>query len=135
MGQAVVSEKASKVPQFPTESETPGTSQTSSNLEVLSTYFMTQFRDVDFSIFDDLLVDILSYVSAEDLVNNCRLVCKKWEAVIEGHSVWKIKCQRENKRIPAITFNQIPQHYYRKIYVYNPYGRNLLENPCGEGKI
>ncbi|CAL1297687.1 unnamed protein product [Larinioides sclopetarius] len=87
---------------------------------------------VNFSIPNDLLIDILSYVPANDLIKNCRLVCKDWKSIIDGHSVWKLKCKREKKNIPSVTLQNIPIHYYEKIYFHNPYGRNLIQNPCGE---
>ncbi|KAF8794543.1 F-box only protein 17 like protein [Argiope bruennichi] len=87
---------------------------------------------VNFSIPDDLLIDILSYVPAEDLIKNCRLVCKDWKSIVDGHSVWKLKCKREKKCIPSISLRNIPNHYYEKIYIHDPYGKNLIQNPYGE---
>lgn len=115
-------------------SEIEHTFDDNSNLSNTSRHFMDKLKDADFSILDDSLIDILSFVSADDLILNCRLVCKNWQEIIDGHSVWKIKCQREKKNIPCVTLSRIPKHYYRKIFVFNPYGRNLICNPCGEGK-
>ncbi|KAG8182281.1 hypothetical protein JTE90_029353 [Oedothorax gibbosus] len=111
------------------------TSEDNPNLANTSHYFMDKFEDADFSKLDDLLIDILSFVSADDLIYNCRLVCKEWKEIIDGHSVWKIKCQREKKNIPTVLLNKIPKHYYRKIFVFNPYGRNLIRNACGKGEL
>ncbi|XP_035215606.1 F-box only protein 27-like isoform X2 [Stegodyphus dumicola] len=87
----------------------------------------------EFSIPDDLLVDVLSFVPHQDLIQNCRSVCKQWRDIIDGHGVWKIKCERERKTVPSLKLRNLPVHYYQLIYLFNPYGRNLIRNPCGEG--
>ncbi|XP_035215607.1 F-box only protein 27-like isoform X3 [Stegodyphus dumicola] len=86
----------------------------------------------EFSIPDDLLVDVLSFVPHQDLIQNCRSVCKQWRDIIDGHGVWKIKCERERKTVPSLKLRNLPVHYYQLIYLFNPYGRNLIRNPCGE---
>ncbi|KAG8182280.1 hypothetical protein JTE90_029352 [Oedothorax gibbosus] len=89
----------------------------------------------DLSELDDVLVHILSFMSVEDLIFNCRFVCKEWKEIIDGNGLWKIKCKRENRCIPSAILNPIPQHYYRKIYIFNPFGRNLVYNPCGKDQF
>ncbi|XP_015929054.1 F-box only protein 27 [Parasteatoda tepidariorum] len=86
----------------------------------------------NFEIPDDLLIDVLSFVPSNDLITHCRLVCKLWKEIIDGHGLWKIKCEREKKYFPSLKFEKIPLHYYRMIYIHNPYGINLIQNPSGE---
>ncbi|GFS29567.1 hypothetical protein NPIL_227841 [Nephila pilipes] len=97
-----------------------------------SSDFIDEISGLDISIIDESLIDILSFVPADNLIKNCRLVCKDWKDIIDGHSIWKIKCKREKKCIPAISFETLPSDYYKKIYLWNPYGRNLIQNPYGE---
>ncbi|GIY68741.1 hypothetical protein CEXT_741901 [Caerostris extrusa] len=87
---------------------------------------------IDLSKINHLLIEIFSFLPSKDLLRNSRLVCKEWRDIIDGHSVWKLKCERERKNIPAIAFEKIPDHYYRKIYLHDPYGKNLILNPHGE---
>lgn len=89
----------------------------------------------DLSVLVDELDHILSFMSPEDLIFNCRLVCKKWKEMVDGNGLWKLKCKRENRCIPSAVLIPIPQHYYRNIYIFNPFGRNLIYNPCGKGRI
>lgn len=91
-----------------------------------------EMTGLDISIINQSLIDILSFVPAKDLIKNCRLVCKDWKSIIDGHSIWKLKCEREKLYIPPVSFATLPSDYYKKIYFYNPYSRNLVKNPCGE---
>lgn len=89
----------------------------------------------DLSPLNDVLDYILSFLSPEDLIFHCRFVCKEWKELVDGNGVWKIKCIREKKNIPSAVIHPIPKHYFRRIYIFNPFGRNLVYNPCGNGKI
>lgn len=84
-------------------------------------------------IFEDLLVEILSHVPVRDLIINCRLVCRQWRSVVDAQSVWRLKCERENVKLPSRKFTQLPNHYYRYIYCFSvSKKKNLIRNPCGE---
>lgn len=86
---------------------------------------------VMYDISEDVLIHILSFLPPSDLLKSCSRVCRQWKQLIDGHTIWKRKCQRDGKTIPKYNFKTIPEHFYRNIYVNNPYGRNLLRNPCG----
>lgn len=90
----------------------------------------------DFSnnlILEELLIEILSFVSFKDLICNCRLVCKQWKCVIDSQSIWRLKCERENVKIPSCKLLQLPDFYYRNIYIHSRSKmKNLIKNPCGE---
>ncbi|GFY47028.1 hypothetical protein TNIN_82651 [Trichonephila inaurata madagascariensis] len=94
--------------------------------------FTDEIPGLDISIIDQSLIDILSFVPGKNLIKNCRLVCKDWKNIIDGHGIWKLKCERERKYIPHVSLKTLPSDYYKKIYFYNPYCRNLIQNPCGE---
>ncbi|XP_076331848.1 F-box only protein 44-like isoform X3 [Tachypleus tridentatus] len=40
---------------------------------------------------EECIICVLSKVPVSD-IKNCRLVCKMWKQLIDGHSVWKEKC-------------------------------------------
>lgn len=90
----------------------------------------------DFSnnlIFEELFIEILSFVSFKDLICNCRLVCKQWKWLIDSQSIWRLKCERENVKIPSCKLLQLPEYYYRNIYIHSTSKmKNLIKNPCGE---
>lgn len=90
----------------------------------------------DFSnnlILEELLIEILSFFSFKDLICNCRLVSKQWKCLIDSQSVWRLKCERENVKIPSCKLSQLPDFYYRNIYIHSRSKmKNLIKNPCGE---
>lgn len=84
-------------------------------------------------ILEELLIEILSFVSFKDLICNCRLVCKQWKCLIDSQSVWRLKCERENVKLPSYKLLQLPDFYYRNIYIHSRSKmKNLIKNPCGE---
>lgn len=90
---------------------------------------------VDISVAEDVLIDVLSFVSVKDLFNNCRSVCKEWKEIIDGHSLWVLKCERENIQAPKCMSGNIPENYHRNIYLYVKSKGNYIKNPCGEERL
>ncbi|XP_041352447.1 F-box only protein 6-like [Gigantopelta aegis] len=82
---------------------------------------------------DEILMIIFSNVPAKDLVQCCCLVNKSWYKVVEQQTLWRIKCQKERKYVPAV----MPvSDDFKKLYFFNPYARNLIKNPCAtEGML
>ncbi|XP_070560891.1 F-box only protein 44-like [Ptychodera flava] len=78
---------------------------------------------------DSVLLRILTFVPDGDLLN-CMLVCKEWHAATQQATFWKIKCLRSGRLIEELV--SIPAQEWRSVYFKNPYGRNLMKNPCGE---
>uniref|UniRef100_A0A131XTH8 Putative a receptor for ubiquitination targets n=1 Tax=Ixodes ricinus TaxID=34613 RepID=A0A131XTH8_IXORI len=83
---------------------------------------------------EQLVEYVLSFVSTDDLVKSCRLVCVQFQRIVDRNGFWKIKCERDGKVIPSFHLDSLPANYYRAIYVSNPYGRNLLRNGHGDEK-
>ncbi|XP_064481375.1 F-box only protein 6-like isoform X2 [Ornithodoros turicata] len=81
---------------------------------------------------DNVVAHILSFLSINTLLRQCRYVCQTFRNLIDGHALWKAKCIRERKTIPNYRFNAPPQKYYQMICRYNPYGVNLVKNACGQ---
>ncbi|XP_054707226.1 F-box only protein 6-like [Uloborus diversus] len=86
---------------------------------------------LNFDDHEDLLIVVLSFVSAHDLIRNCRLVSQLWKETIDSNSLWKIKCDRERVCLPTTRLDVIPRNYYRHIYFQGKYGTNLIKNPHG----
>lgn len=80
----------------------------------------------------ELLLYILSWVPAVDLVKICSQVCKQWCEISRSTSLWKIKCLRERKYIPHLMGP--PPEDFMKFYFLSPYTRNLLHNDRALGK-
>lgn len=79
------------------------------------------------------LAIILSYVEPEDLVSNCRRVCKAWCNVIDTH-VWKLKCKKNYYDVEKI--QDLPWYAYYWIFKKKLlWNRNLIKNGCGQGKL
>lgn len=82
---------------------------------------------------EELLSLILSYVEPQDLVFNCRRVCKNWCNTIDSQ-VWKLQLDRNN-------FEVRKSHELRWVYHYwilskkNVFNRDLVKNSCGEGRF
>lgn len=99
----------------------------------------------DFDMFsldalpDDILETVLSFVPAKRLLTYKR-VCKRWKEIIDGQTLWRSKCERDN----VLTENWLRCLYrvhsdrepinFRQLYFSSPYNRNLIRNPCAKGK-
>uniref|UniRef100_A0A023GJX8 Putative f-box only protein 6 n=1 Tax=Amblyomma triste TaxID=251400 RepID=A0A023GJX8_AMBTT len=81
---------------------------------------------------EQLIEYALSFVNYKDLLKNCRHTCKLFRNIIDSNGFWKIKCLRDGKVIPAFCLEELPPRYYQRIYIGNPYGRNLLRNVHGD---
>uniref|UniRef100_A0A1E1X7R7 Putative a receptor for ubiquitination targets n=1 Tax=Amblyomma aureolatum TaxID=187763 RepID=A0A1E1X7R7_9ACAR len=81
---------------------------------------------------EQLIEYVLSFLDHKDLLNNCRHTCKLFRNIIDSNSFWKNKCLQDGKVIPAFSLEELPPRYYQRIYIGNPYGRNLLRNGHGD---
>ncbi|XP_020373880.2 F-box only protein 6-like isoform X3 [Rhincodon typus] len=78
---------------------------------------------------EDVLVEILSYVPARELVRTCRVVCRMWKDLVDGIHIWKGKCIREGY------FKKNGDVYpknWKVFYFLQSLKKNLLKNPCAE---
>ncbi|XP_062888943.1 F-box only protein 6-like [Mobula hypostoma] len=80
-------------------------------------------------LHEDVLMVLLSYIPARELVLTCRLVCRAWKELIDKVHIWKRMCIRDGyfKRDWDIS----PEDW-KKLYFFRPFQRNLLKNPCAE---
>ncbi|XP_041427193.1 F-box only protein 2 isoform X2 [Xenopus laevis] len=78
---------------------------------------------------DDVLIRILSEVSAEELVLVCRLVCSQWKNIIDGFDLWQTKCMQDGF---METEGETEPTNWRTVYFLNKRKRNLLKNNSGE---
>uniref|UniRef100_A0A8C3I2L8 Uncharacterized protein n=1 Tax=Chrysemys picta bellii TaxID=8478 RepID=A0A8C3I2L8_CHRPI len=72
---------------------------------------------------DELLALILSWVPGRALVTRCRLVCRRWRDLIDGPTVWRLQAAAR----------LCPSPQWSRIGLLEPFGRNLVRNPCGQG--
>ncbi|XP_067680645.1 F-box only protein 44-like [Haliotis asinina] len=75
---------------------------------------------------EDLIIVILIHVPAQDVVQNCVLVCHHFRDIISRPTLWKRKCELEKKHIPGF----VKPEDFKLIFFFNPYSRNLIKNPC-----
>lgn len=82
----------------------------------------------------EVLTAIFLHVSDDDLLRNCRPVCRLWRALIDGQSLWKRRAERRAGCVIARwkSIDGPPIHFYRTIAIKNPFGRNLVANASGE---
>ena len=78
----------------------------------------------------ELVIEIVAGLPARYLVLVCRLVCKQWRCIVDSQSLWVQKCHIDSVAVP--TMKDLD---YRHLHFHNPYGRNLLKNWNGEGKL
>ena len=85
---------------------------------------------------DELVSRILINLNIETL-KNCRQVCKQWNRLISDRFFWKHKAENESSGSSGFKFvpmnSQLPWTFYATVYLYKPFGRNLIQNPCGLG--
>lgn len=85
-----------------------------------------------FFIPEEVLALILSFVPVNELVFNCRRICKSWCGIIDT-LVWRIKLRRINYPVNKL-INELPWFTCFWIIKKQPLNRNLLRNNCGQGK-
>ena len=49
---------------------------------------------------EELIIHILTFVPAKDIILNLRRVCKSWKVIIDSKSLWIAKCHRDNVALP-----------------------------------
>ncbi|OCT66324.1 F-box only protein 27 isoform X1 [Xenopus laevis] len=80
---------------------------------------------------DDVLLVILSFVPSLDLLKSCRLVSKRWLRLVDTPTLWKIKCQQKWRKEVFNSALSIPNVNWQRIFMKEPFLRNLIRNPCG----
>ncbi|KAM3911784.1 F-box only protein 27 isoform 2-T2 [Leptodactylus fuscus] len=84
---------------------------------------------------DEILLFILSFVPARDLILRCRLVSWRWKRLVDSPSPWRIKCEREHRRNVLFAAEMCPDFSWQRVCLKDPFSRNLLRNPCGAEKL
>ncbi|XP_060114211.1 F-box only protein 17-like [Heteronotia binoei] len=85
----------------------------------------------------ELLVLILSWVPGRTLVTVGRLVCREWRDLIDSPVLWKLQGERDPSKREAFraaleAARHCPRMEWARVGVLQPFGRNLIKNPCGE---
>nr|XP_033812839.1 F-box only protein 27-like isoform X2 [Geotrypetes seraphini] len=80
---------------------------------------------------DELLLLVLSFLPSRDLVLQCRLVCRRWRSLVDSPCLWRLKCGRRWRTSQLEALHGCPNVSWARVYVKEPFGRNLLRNPCG----
>ncbi|XP_030400200.1 serine--tRNA ligase, mitochondrial [Gopherus evgoodei] len=85
---------------------------------------------------DELLTLILSWVPGRALVTRCRLVCRRWRDLIDGPTVWRLQGERRPGLGATLAAARLcPPPRWSRICLLEPFGRNLLRNPCGQDQF
>ncbi|XP_063224533.1 F-box only protein 6-like [Bacillus rossius redtenbacheri] len=83
---------------------------------------------------EEVLVHLVSFADLPTLLA-CRLVCRVWRELVDSQALRR-KLKREGHRYHssrAVDVSaDLPLDLYCSIFDKDPYGRNLLKNPCGE---
>ena len=85
---------------------------------------------------EELIVHILTFVPAKDIILNLRRVCKSWKVIIDSKSLWIAKCHRDNVALPPfVLYDETFPIDFKKLCVQKPFNRNLLHNWNGAGNL
>ncbi|XP_073405152.1 F-box only protein 27 isoform X2 [Dendrobates tinctorius] len=84
---------------------------------------------------EEILLLILSFVPAQDLVLHCRPVSRRWRRLVDSPSLWRIKCERDHRREILYTAEMCPDVSWQRVYLKMPFSRNLLQNPFGAEQL
>lgn len=84
---------------------------------------------------NELLVQILSWVPAWELVTHCRLVCHRWRDIINMPSLWKSQWERDPSKQHVLEATRCcPPTEWGRVGILEPFGRNLIDLPTGNGE-
>ncbi|XP_039366524.1 F-box only protein 17-like [Mauremys reevesii] len=85
---------------------------------------------------DELLALILSWVPGRALLTRCRPVCRRWRDLIDGPTVWRLQGERRPGLGATLAAARLcPPPRWSRICLLEPFGRNLLRNPCGQDQF
>ncbi|XP_075692398.1 F-box only protein 27-like [Rhinoderma darwinii] len=84
---------------------------------------------------DEILLVILSFVPARDLLVHCRRVSQRWKHLVDSPSLWRIKCEREQRRDILLAADFCHGFFWQRVCLKAPFSRNLLRNPCGTEQL
>ncbi|XP_039366514.1 F-box only protein 17-like isoform X1 [Mauremys reevesii] len=85
---------------------------------------------------DELLTRILSWVPGRVLLTRCRPVCRRWRDLIDGPTVWRLQGERRPGLGATLAAARLcPAPRWSRICLLEPFGRNLLRNPCGQDQF
>lgn len=76
---------------------------------------------------EEVVINILSYVDQKSILK-CLLVCKKWHEIVTSPHMWRLKCERINKKCKK----KLPWYAYYVLFCDDFFDKNLLLNNCGE---
>ncbi|XP_029475712.1 F-box only protein 27-like [Rhinatrema bivittatum] len=80
---------------------------------------------------DELLLLVLSFLPGRELLWNCRRVCRRWRCLVDSPCLWRVKCERERRTSLLEAARCCPDLPWGRVYLKEPFARNLLRNPCG----
>lgn len=80
---------------------------------------------------ENILLELFTHVPARQLLLRCRPVCSLWRDLIDLTTLWKRKCLREG--FITEDWDQ-PVADWKIFYFLRSLHRNLLHNPCAEGR-
>ncbi|KAM9036393.1 F-box only protein 2 [Sarcophilus harrisii] len=82
---------------------------------------------------DPIMIQILASVPATELVLICRLVCLQWKELVDGASLWVLKCQQEG--LAGEDQIEEDRENWQMFYFLSKRKRNLLKNVFGEDEF
>lgn len=85
------------------------------------------------NIPEEIVIVILSFLPVKDL-EKCARVSPLFGTLVNSSSLWKLKCEREGKYVRKIMAPCYPSDW-RKFYLKEPFSRNLIKNPSGNGRL
>ena len=88
----------------------------------------------DRELFPDKVVAcVLSQLDFKSL-RSSREVCKQWKRIVESGRFWCYKASLDGKLWPLELMGSFPSYILARLYVTQPFNRNLIRNPCGQGE-
>ena len=89
----------------------------------------------------ELLLMLLSHVPPRTLIRHCRRVCRRWRALVDCQALWLIILARDHCALWPIAQSRLPSArndahpcILGRFCERRPIGRNLIQNPKGEGR-
>lgn len=87
----------------------------------------------------ELLMMVLSYLPPHTLLECCRLVCRRWRALVDSQALWLLILARDHCALLRLIRSSLPAArdarpcLLGRFCVRKPLGRNLIRNPSGQG--
>ena len=88
----------------------------------------------------EIVLLVFDFVPPRDLITRCRLVCKRWQTLIDDPQLWQLSMARRGNFDPrlelmAVSDPNVEAPFWQKLSYFSVYEPNLIRSFDSDGKL